>query len=181
MSEELKPDQKSCRKNYSPLKNCRNDWNLEIFGIFEALLSEELMYTICSFSVLPHYPGRNSTTRMKKNVSRSSRVARFLSDLLASSAFFPGQLKAQFQICLASFYVLLKKGYGKLGQENSKFLAADSKRIWPVFAKLVKKLAKKLASWQPWGVAGAEEQQQQQQKAAAAWDQKKEFFLVLQS
>ena len=117
----MSEDQKSCRKNYSPLKNCRNDWNLEIFGIFEALLSEELMYTICSFSVLPHYPGRNSTTRMKKNVSRSSRVARFLSDLLASSAFFPGQLKAQFQICLASFYVLLKKGYGKLGQENSKF------------------------------------------------------------
>ena len=43
--EELKPNQKSCRKHYSPLKNCRKDWNLEIFGIFETLLSEELMYT----------------------------------------------------------------------------------------------------------------------------------------
>ena len=40
---------------------------------------------------------------------------------------------------------MLKNGYGKLGQKSSKFLAAVSE-MWPVFAKL----AKKMASWQRW-------------------------------
>ena len=54
---QLKKRTKKLSEELEPLKNCRNLYNLKFFGIFEAPVSEELMYAMVFTTEIPKNQG----------------------------------------------------------------------------------------------------------------------------